>query len=124
MPDQKVRWLDVGAVQQVVQFHGYVRGGSRSAAGAAPTQSGAVVRCGARKVRYDLLNVKPVQIGGGDAGLEEHGGGGRFRRALLKQIELVAAPDRHPAPRSGEAPPVTAAANPLIQEAHTDQSAY
>ena len=86
MPDQNVGRLDAGALQHIVQFHGDVAGGADGAAWAAPAEAAAIVGCGAGKAGDGLLNVKPVQIGGGDAGFKEHG---RAARAFFEQVEAV-----------------------------------
>ena len=67
--DENVRRPDAGAVQQVVQFRGTVAGGARSAAGAAPAKAAAIVGDGVGEAGHGFLNVEPVQIGRGNAGL-------------------------------------------------------
>ena len=101
-----------------MQLHGDVAGGARGAAWAAPAQAAAIVGGGAGEAGDGFLNVKPVEIGGGDAGFKEHGGAAR---AFFEQIELAPAPDVDPAAGAGKAQPVAMTADQLIEKSRADQ---
>jgi hypothetical protein len=68
--------------------------------------------------RDGLLNVKPVEIGCGDAGFKEHG---RATRAFFEQVELAPAPYGYPAANAGKAQAIAMGADALIEKSHADQ---
>jgi hypothetical protein len=60
----------------------------------------------------------PVQVGGRDPGLEEHG---RSARSLLNHVKSSPSLNFHPTTRNGISPPVKIAANALIEEPRDEQ---
>src|ERR1035437_2915371 len=94
MSQQNVGRLDAGSLQQLMQLDGAVGGGARRARRAAPAQSAAIIRCRRRKARDRLLNVKPVQIGGGNPRFKDHGGSAR---SFFHEVEpaLVTRSEEH-----------------------------
>src|ERR1035438_10558764 len=97
-----------------MQFGGDVGGRARRAARAAPGQSAAIIRGRRCKARDRLLNVKPVQIGGGNPRFKDHGGSAR---SFFHEVEPALATNIDPAAIAGVAPAVAARTVPLIYNA-------
>src|ERR1039458_2240485 len=94
-----------------MQFGGNVGGRARWARGAAPAQSAAIIRGRRCEARDRLLNVKPVQIGGGNPRFKDHGGSAR---SFFHEVESALATNVDPAAIAGVAPAVAALTEALI----------
>ena len=102
-----------------MQLGGKVSRSTRAAAGAAPTQSAAIVRSSSGKASDVFLNMKPIQIGGRDPGFEDHD---RTAGSLLKQVEFPAITDVDTSSEACVATPVATIADVLIENAQQDQT--
>jgi hypothetical protein len=70
-----------------------------------------------RKAGNGLLDVAPVEVGGGNAGFKQNS---RTTFAPLEHVELMAAADIDPSSGGRKAPAITMSADQLIKESRGD----
>jgi hypothetical protein len=112
--DENVGWRDAGALQEGSEFTDDVGGSAFVRGGATPAEAGAFVGYGVGEGTYCILQVGPIEAGGGDAGLEDDGWAAS---ASSREVHAAAFPDVDEGVWFEEALAVFACACPLIERA-------